>query len=163
MDKHYQHLSSEERAVIMTERDNGESLRAIGLALNRSVSTIAREVQRNRALHVALALKRPFVYDATAASTAYRSRRRNGVRPRKLEEGTALYQHVHDRLIYWRWSPQQIAARLRGMQRCCSGLRINAMRSPRSRDRAMQAITTVAHAGSIVELIHPLRIYRRSR
>jgi IS30 family transposase len=26
--------------------------------------------------------------------------------------GSALYQHVHDHLVYWRWSPQQIAARL---------------------------------------------------
>jgi len=115
MERTYHHLSAEERAVIMIEHGKGESLRAIARLLDRHVSSVCREVARNRALHTALALKRAFVYDATVAATAYRSRRRNCARPRKLEERTALWQHVHDRLIYWRWSPQQIAARLRRM------------------------------------------------
>ncbi len=115
MDNQYRHLSAEERAVIMIEHGNGASLRAIARRLDRNASTIAREIERNRSLHAALALKRPFVYEATSAGMAYRSRRRNCVRARKLEEGSALSQHVHDRLINWRWSPQQIAARLRRM------------------------------------------------
>jgi IS30 family transposase len=54
-------------------------------------------------------------YDATRAASCYRKRRLGSVRRRKLVEGTGLYAHVRDRLIYWRWSPQQIAARLRFM------------------------------------------------
>ena len=54
-------------------------------------------------------------YDATQAASAYRVRRQGCGRRRKLLAGRALYQHVHDRLVYWRWSPQQIAARLRRM------------------------------------------------
>ncbi|KVP82842.1 transposase, partial [Burkholderia ubonensis] len=36
-------------------------------------------------------------------------------RPRKLLAASALYWHVHHQLVYRRWSPQQIAARLREM------------------------------------------------
>ena len=54
-------------------------------------------------------------YDATRAAAAYRERRRRCVRHRKRVEGTALFEHVHNRLRYWRWSPQQIARRLARM------------------------------------------------
>ena len=39
MERTYQHLSAEERAVIMIEHGKGESLRAIGRLLNRNVSS----------------------------------------------------------------------------------------------------------------------------
>lgn len=105
MGKQYSHLSSEERAVLQAERDRGASLRAIGRRLGRSASTLSREVQR---------LDRP-VYSAQAATMDYRSRRSRSVRRRRLVEGTALFEFVHDRLVYDRWSPQQIAAKLRAM------------------------------------------------
>lgn len=108
MGKNYQHLSSEERAVIQIERGRGASCRVIAKLLGRSPSTIAREVGR--------APVRPGAgYDATLAAHSYRVRRSRSVRRNKLVRGTWLYQHVHDRLVYWRWSPQQIAARLRIM------------------------------------------------
>lgn len=110
MDKNgYEHLSPEERAVIMVERRRGSSLRAIAALLDRAPSTVSREVARNAA--VAAGAR----YDATAAAVAYRVRRRRCVRRRTLEDGTRLHRLVSDRLIYWRWSPQQIAARLRRM------------------------------------------------
>lgn len=43
----YNHLSSEERAVIMIERRRGRSFRAIAGLLSRDVSTISREVARD--------------------------------------------------------------------------------------------------------------------
>jgi IS30 family transposase len=49
------------------------------------------------------------------AAKAYRKRRLSCVRQRKLASGSLLYQYVHDRFIYDRWSPQQIAAKLRVM------------------------------------------------
>src|SRR5690606_9530606 len=52
---------------------------------------------------------------ATRAGQGYRERRGASRRPRLLIPGTALYQHVYDRLVFLRWSPQQIAARLREM------------------------------------------------
>ena len=49
------------------------------------------------------------------AAEGYRERRSASRRRRLLAPGTTLYQYVHDRLVYFRWSPQQIAARLREM------------------------------------------------
>jgi IS30 family transposase len=115
MNETYCHLSVEERAVIMIQRHAGASFRSIGRVLGRPASTISREVSRNAATSVALTPAGGVVYDATVAGCGYVARRRRcGVR-RKLQPGSALYQHVHDRLIYSRWSPQQIAARLRTM------------------------------------------------
>lgn len=108
MGKNYQHLSSEERAVIQIERMRGASCRSIARLLGRSPSTVARELAR-------AAPSSGGGYDATVAAHGYRCRRARSVRRHKLGRGTWLYQHVHDRLIYWRWSPQQIAARLRTM------------------------------------------------
>jgi IS30 family transposase len=101
----YHHLSPEDRAVIMIERQNGNSLRSIARRLGRSPSTLSRELRRAG----------PGAYDATQAAKGYRERRGASRRPHRLIPGTALYQHVHDRLVFLRWSPQQIAARLRQM------------------------------------------------
>nr|WP_242539746.1 IS30 family transposase [Trinickia mobilis] len=108
MKKNYKHLSAEERAVIMIEHGKGSGIRTIARLLRRSASTVSREVARNREAAVSS-------YHARDAGASYRIRRRRCVRRRKVVAGTALYQHVHDHLIYWRWSPQQIAARLRSM------------------------------------------------
>ncbi|MPV71617.1 helix-turn-helix domain-containing protein [Burkholderia sp. BE17] len=104
----YKHLSAEERAAIMIERARNTSVRAIGRLLNRSASTIARELTRNLG-------ESSCRYDATAAAQGYRRRRERSRRPRKLAAGNALYWQVHHDLVYRRWSPQQIAARLRDM------------------------------------------------
>lgn len=106
--KKYSHLSSEERAVIMIEHGRGSSTRAIAGVLGRSGSTVSRELARNRKDDSPR-------YDATQAALSYRARRRHSVRQRKLAAGSALYERVHNQLVYWRWSPQQIAARLRHM------------------------------------------------
>src|SRR5579863_4172916 len=106
--KKYSHLSAEERAVIMIEHGKGSSIRAIARVLGRSGSTVSRELARNAEDGTA-------GYDARRAALAYRSRRQRSVRRRKLAADSALYRRVHDQLVYWRWSPQQIAARLRRM------------------------------------------------
>ena len=105
MGKQYSHLSAEERAVLQVERDRGSSFRAIGRRLARSASTLSREVQR---------LDRP-AYSAHAAAKDYRCRRLRCVKPRRLVEGTDLFGFVRDRLLFERWSPQQIATTLRIM------------------------------------------------
>ncbi|MCL2658308.1 MAG: IS30 family transposase [Betaproteobacteria bacterium] len=106
--KNYKHLSAEERAVIMIEHGQGNSLRGIAELIGRSASTVSRELARNTHADAPR-------YSATQAATAYRIRRQACVWPRKLRAEKELYRYVHDRLVYWRWSPQQIAARLRRM------------------------------------------------
>jgi len=104
----YQHLSGEERAAIMIERARNTSVRAIARLLGRSASTITRELARNRT-------ESSRCYDATSAARAYRARRERSRRQAKLATESALYWQVHHDLVYRRWSPQQIAARLREM------------------------------------------------
>ncbi|WP_269138947.1 IS30 family transposase [Burkholderia anthina] len=101
-------MSAEERAAIMIEKGRNTSISAIARLLGRSASTITRELARNRA-------ESPRGYDATGAALAYRARRARCRRQPKLAVGNALYWQVHHDLVYRRWSPQQIAARLREM------------------------------------------------
>lgn len=91
--------------MLQVELDQGPSLHAIGRRLGRSPSTLSREVGRSAGP----------VYWAHAAAAGYRLRRQRSVRARRLVEGTRLFQLVNDQLVYERWSPRQIAARLRVM------------------------------------------------
>ena len=100
----YHHLSPEERAYIMLERERGRSLRQIAMQLGRSPATISREVRRNST---------STRYCANGAGKAYRRRRLRSVRPRKIENSPALLDFVQSRLTYQKWSPEQIAATLK--------------------------------------------------
>jgi IS30 family transposase len=115
MGNSYCHLSAEDRALIRIEHSRGASARSIAQIVGRDRSTISRELKRNRDACNNSATAAQSVYDATAAACAYRERRRRCGRRRRLVPGTALYQHVKDRLHHDHWSPQQIASRLRMM------------------------------------------------
>ena len=105
MPRTYQHLSAEERGVIMAERQRGNSMSAIARLLGRAPSTLSRELQRNGGGN----------YAAPMAGVAYRLRRVGCRRRRKLIEGTPIYGFVRDHLLYRQWSPEQIAGKLRVM------------------------------------------------
>jgi IS30 family transposase len=100
MEKHYHHLSTTDRVTLMFLKRQGVSLRAIASELNRSPSTLSRELQR-RAVE-----GRP--YDAEAAGLAARSARLLYRPQRKLVEGTDLHEVVVD-MLRNKWSPQQIS------------------------------------------------------
>lgn len=121
MGKHYEHLSAEERAVIMVMRGAGSSVRAVAEQLCRSASTISRELRRNgdRSASGRSALGRArkagdIGYDATRAGDRAWRLRRKARRLRKLCRSSPLWQQVVERL-HWRWSPEQIAATLGGV------------------------------------------------
>ncbi|WP_340622510.1 helix-turn-helix domain-containing protein [Xanthomonas oryzae] len=105
MSKSYQHLSAEERAMLQIETGRGQSVRAISRLLGRSPSTLSRELARQDSTS----------YCARSAGKRYRARRQLSVRQRRLTPGTPLFQLVRDHLVLWRWSPQQIAAKLSHM------------------------------------------------
>jgi IS30 family transposase len=109
MDRRSNPLSSEERGVIFAEHERGRSQQAIGRLPGRPASTIGRELARGRRANGR--------YGPQAARRAYDTRRARCGRRRKLAEGGALYRFVHDHLVFWRWSPEQIAQRLRRMKR----------------------------------------------
>ena len=102
----YHHLSSEERALIMLERQRGSSIRSIALRIHRSPSTVSRELQRNRSTKNS--------YCATRAAKAYILRRKHSVKPRKLIHNTDLCDIVESHLIQRKWSPEQISVSLQG-------------------------------------------------
>ncbi len=116
MGKQYRHLSVEDRAVILIGNSGNESMRSMARTLGRSASTISREFKRNEVSGVAgTGVRCVRHYDATSSSEAYRVRRLRSGRKLRLVVGTLLFQQVYDRLVYKRWSPQQIAATLRRM------------------------------------------------
>jgi|SRR5262245_11492445 len=99
------YLSPAEREEIGLGLAAQHSLRAIARRLGRSPSTISREVARNRAV------RGGWCYRASVAqSRADRAARRP--KPAKLAVNAGLRKWVQGQLAQ-RWSPQQIARRLR--------------------------------------------------
>ncbi len=103
---HYYHLSPEERAMIMIEYNQGMSIRSIGRLLNRSASTIGRELKRNL-------VSKTSSYCASTAGRRYKESRKLCVKPLKLRPDTPLYDQVKRWLIHKQWSPEQISGTLK--------------------------------------------------
>jgi IS30 family transposase len=97
----YCHLKAEERDVIASMHAAGCSLRAIARRLQRSPSTISRELNGR--------VGEREVWRPDRAETGYRWRRR---RPAILERDARLAGYVVDRLAEG-WTPEQIAGRLK--------------------------------------------------
>jgi IS30 family transposase len=95
-------LSVSEREEISSRVFWGESFAAIARRLGRPTSTVSREVNRNGGRHHYRAWR----------GTALRGERARRPRPRKLVADPELAATV-EALLAKRWSPQQIAGRLR--------------------------------------------------
>ena len=100
MGKQYRHLALEERCAIAGLRAAGQSVRQIAAALDRSASTIARELRRNSP-------ERGGYRPAYADEQAW-ARRWRGARMARQPD---LQHHVLGHLAMG-WSPEQIAGRL---------------------------------------------------
>jgi transposase, IS30 family len=100
MGRNYQQLSLDDRCEIARLSANGSSIRQIAAALDRSPSTISRELKRNKGVQVG--------YKPTYANQQARARRWTGVR---LEREPGLRRAVLERLGQG-WSPEQVAGRL---------------------------------------------------
>ncbi len=116
MGTRYQHLSAEERATIMIMLQQGCSARSIARTLQRSPSTITREIRRaldwpQRAAFVPAGSS---TYDARAAGARAHVMRLKRRRHPKLAEDGVLFGVVHHFLLQG-WSPSQIAGTLKRM------------------------------------------------
>jgi IS30 family transposase len=100
MGRSYDQLSLDDRCEIARLSANGSSIRQISAALDRSPSTIARELKRNSGAQVG--------YRPSYANQQSRARRWKGAR---LERDKSLRDAVIERLASG-WSPEQIAGRL---------------------------------------------------
>jgi IS30 family transposase len=103
MAKIYNHLTTQERAVVMSMRADLCSTRSIAKRLCRSASTISREFKRTSGTGV---------YDANLAHLQCQARRVAPRRVPKLNVGSVLFQVVRHQLSLL-WSPQQIACKLK--------------------------------------------------
>jgi len=101
MSQDYTHLELEDRCSIARLHEGGQSIRQIAAALDRSPSTISRELKRNRGAKVG--------YKPGYAQEQARARRWTGAR---LERDDALRTLVLSCLDSG-WSPEQVAGRLR--------------------------------------------------
>jgi IS30 family transposase len=100
MGRSYQQLSLDDRCEIARLYGDGCSVRQIAAALDRSPSTISRELKRNHGVQVG--------YRSSYAHQQTRARRWKGSR---LERDASLRAAVMERLASG-WSPEQIAGRL---------------------------------------------------
>jgi IS30 family transposase len=104
--KTYGQLGLTERIEIYRLHADGKSLQFIARALQRSVSTVSRELKRNSKV----SKKWTGGYDPQRAQELMLRRHARG-RAHKLERDPALRKKVFDRLAQG-WSPEQIAGRL---------------------------------------------------
>jgi IS30 family transposase len=105
--RQYKQLDYQERQTIAISREQGLGIRAIARVLNRSPSTVSREIERNRG---------GTSYSCRFAQQRCTRRRRNSRPQPKLVVGNALFEDVRA-LLKLRWSPQQIAARMATLHR----------------------------------------------
>lgn len=129
MEQSYTHLSLEERALIQTHLAQGFRPRRIAVELNRSVSTITRELARNgwKAPPQVRARGRPAVAGGYRAETAERRAcacARTARVERRLRPGTTLWEPV---MAYLRrgYSPEQIAGILARVHPDTPSLRVS--------------------------------------
>ncbi len=94
---HYTHYTTEKREMSKVMLAQGFSLRAIARKLNRSPSTVSREIKRNQ--------KADGTYSANHADKLYKKRRLNCGKKPILTDGEAR-EYVLEKLDL-RWSPNK--------------------------------------------------------
>ena len=102
MDRKYKQLTPEHRNQIQRGLNQGLTIRGIASQLGRSPSTVSREIRRGLVGET---------YDAVHGREEAQRRRRKGIR--KLVEGGSLTNAVTHAILQRKWSPEQVAGRLR--------------------------------------------------
>lgn len=105
MPKTYKHLNADERDILTVLKNKGHSSREIAKVLNRSPSTISRELKRN-----APAIYKGYYLPHKAQQRAEKRKRESHKRQRLKNETIRIYVEKHLQL---RWSPELIAGRLK--------------------------------------------------
>lgn len=101
---HYRHLTIEEREKLYLLFNQGVSIRKIAAALNRSPSTISRELERNTLFW------QP--YSPSVAQIRYKNRRKRCGKKRILANAE-IKEKVRTLIQDRRWSPEQVEFRLK--------------------------------------------------
>ncbi len=107
----YTHFTLSERKYLQELLSEGKSFREIAKILERSPSTISREVNRNKARYKPRTTDNKYWYNHWRADNLATMRRRDQKRT-ALIEGTFKFNYVVEKLSLY-WSPEEIAMRLR--------------------------------------------------
>ena len=102
---HYTHLTIEERESILRMLAEKKGIREIARELQRSASTISREICRNQ--------ERSSEYSSSKAEAAYHKRRQRCGRQRIFKVNLEAKRKVRHLFLDLHWSPEQISCRLR--------------------------------------------------
>lgn len=94
----YTHFTLTERNILQQFLNEGKSFREIARLMERSPSTISREVKRNFS-------KKKKRYNAWRATTLYITRRKRSVRKPVIQQNTELYNLIKECLEKY-WSPE---------------------------------------------------------
>ena len=100
---HYKHLTLIEREKIMFFSAMGYSIGNISKELNRSKSTISRELKRN---------SKSGVYIPCKAQDTYKKRRK-ACRPKRKLDDPMIWEFVRAKFLEHKWSPEQISGRIK--------------------------------------------------
>ena len=103
---HYTHLTPFEREKILFFLAEGKSITEIAHLLNRSKSTISRELLRNAA-----PADQPMSYCPLTAQALYKQRRK-ACRPHKRLEYAPLHFYIQICILAYHWSPEEIVGRI---------------------------------------------------
>ena len=109
--KRYKRIQIEEREEIMKGVVGGKSLREIASKLNRNVSSISREIKRNKKGRKGNKDLRQAQYSANKAQEKAQNRQKE--RHKKFVLKSYVIQEEVERLMMNRWSPELISGRLR--------------------------------------------------
>ena len=109
--KRYKRIQIEEREEIMKSIAGGKSLREIARKLNRNVSSISREIKRNKKGRKGNKDLRQAQYSANKAQEKAQNRQKE--RHKKFVLKSYVIREEVERLIMNRWSPELISGRLR--------------------------------------------------
>lgn len=108
--KSYNHFTLDERICLQKLLSNGLSMRKIADILDRSPSSVSREISRNKAKYKPRKEPdNPYRYRAWRAQTLYIIRRRTQVR-RAIKPGSFEWNYIVERLLCF-WTPEQICGR----------------------------------------------------
>lgn len=107
----YTHLTLNERKYLQELLDQGYTVRGAADVLERSPSTISREIKRNKSKYPHKPSSNRYNYNHWRAQNLYTQRRRKHERCR-LKEGTPEWDYIIAALNRF-WSPEQIVKRWR--------------------------------------------------
>ena len=109
---HYTHLTPFEREKILFFLTEGKSITKIARLLNRSKSTISRELRRNAA-----PVDQPMPYCSLTAQALYKQRRET-CHPHKRLEHAPLHSYIQICILEYHWSPEKIVGRIQLKHGC---------------------------------------------